>query len=772
MHLLKYNEDGDLTITSFDNSKPPPYAILSHTWAADNEEVTYADLNKGTGKAKPGYKKISFCGEQALQDNLHYFWVDTCCIDKNDKAEQSQAIRSMFRWYQNATKCYVYLSDVSLHKRKAGSMLARFTWEPAFRVSRWFTRGWTLQELLAPRTVEFFSKEWKTLGDKRGLKSLISQITSIPLQVLDGAPLSQYSVNERLYWKGDRETKLEEDMAYSLSGICNVDIAPVYGEGKEEAFKRLHYEIRKQEERLREQDKCLGDLCITDPRDDKKRIEETKGGLLADSYRWILDNIAYQEWQQDSQNRMLWVKGNPGKGKTMLLCGIINELHKSMHKTALLSYFFCQATDRRLNSATAVLRGLLYMLVKQQPSLLSHIRKKHDNASRTLFEDANAWFALTEIFVGVLQDPSLGTAYLIIDALDECVTGDLPKLLSFIAEQSSASLRVKWIVSSRNWPTIEEQLERAEHKTTLSLELNAEAVAAAVAVFIERKVDRLAQEKQYRVVIQHAVLNHLKSNANDTFLWVALVCQELERTEKWNVLKKLDSLPPGLDALYRRMMEQIRDSESDEICLQVLASTAVLYRPVTIAELVALVEQLDDFVDDLKSVRRIVSLCRSFLTIREDTVYFVHQSAKDFLIAKASVEVFPDGAADVHRVIFSRSLAMLCGTLHRDMYDLEAPGLPIEDVIQPDPDPLAVSRYPCVYWIDHLHDSRRDSRADSISDLQVTSAVDGFLRKNYIYWLEALSLCKSVEKGVVSITKLWSLVQVCRAQSGCLYSII
>jgi hypothetical protein len=115
---------------------------------------------------------------------------------------------------------------------------------------------------------------------------------------------------------------------------------------------------------------------------------------------------------------------------------------------------------------------------------------------------------------------------------------------------------------------------------------------------------------------------------------------------------------------------------------------------------------------------------------------------------------------------------MLCGTLHRDMYDLEAPGLPIEDVIQPDPDPLAVSRYPCVYWIDHLHDSRRDSRADSISDLQVTSAVDGFLRKKYIYWLEALSLCKSVEKGVVSITKLWSLVQVCRAQSGCLYSII
>src|SRR5205809_2763132 len=128
------------------------------------------------------------------------------------------------------------------------------------------------------------------------------------------------------------------------------------------------------------------DLRATDPRDDKKRIEETKGGLFQDSYRWILDNVDFQRWYHDQQSRLLWIKGDPGRGKTMLLCGIIDELQRSIAKTDPLSYFFCQATDARINSATAVLRGLLFLLLSQQPSLISHIRKRYDQAGKTLFE--------------------------------------------------------------------------------------------------------------------------------------------------------------------------------------------------------------------------------------------------------------------------------------------------------------------------------------------------------------------------------------------------
>jgi hypothetical protein len=806
MRLLKNNKDGEFTIARFDDIAIPPYAILSHTWGADTEEVTFADLVKGGGQAKRGYQKIRFCGEQASRDGLEYFWIDTCCINKENHAELSLAINSMFRWYRNSARCYVYLSDVSSLPLDTNSKYnldesefqktGWFTWvwiflviHPIFRwyhstirrflllsdvsspqacesklqKSRWFTRGWTLQELLAPSCVEFFSREHKRLGDTRSLMQQIHEITGISKRALEGVPLSQFSDKERFSWIQCRQTKIEEDKAYSLLGIFGIEMPLRYGEGSASAFKRLEEEIDKL-------NNCLRDLRPSNPRDDKKRIEGMKGGLLADSYRWVLDNNTFQQWQQDPHSRLLWVKGDPGKGKTMLLCGIINELQKAAGNNITVSYFFCQATDSRINSATAVLRGLLYMLIDQQPSLASHVRKKHDHAGKALFEDANAWVALTEIFVDVLRDSSLRTTYLIIDALDECVT-DLPKLLEFVAKQSSKSSRVKWIVSSRNWPDIEAQLERAGHKVRLSLELNAKSVAAAVNNFIQQKVDYLAEEKQYKAEIRHAVLQHLTSNANDTFLWVALVCQDLKVTANRHVLKKLALFPPGLDALYERMMHQMSETDDAEVCRQVLASTAILYRPVTIPELISLVQSLEKFVDDLESVREIVSLCGSFLTLREDTVYFLHQSAKDFFFANAFDKVFPAGTEDAHRIIFSKSLAILSRTLHRDMYRLKALGSPVENDKTPDTDPLAVSRYPCVYWIDHLHDSKPKSSANSVGDLQTISVVDEFLRKKYLYWLEGLSLCKNLGRGVVSIAKLWSLVQVWHLETACPYRV-
>ena len=335
----------------------------------------------------------------------------------------------------------------------------------------------------------------------------------------------------------------------------------------------------------------------TDPCDNKKRIKDTKGGLLADSYRQVLNNAAFLQQQLHSDSQLLWVKGNPGKGKTMLLCGVIDELRSSLPQAALLSYFFCQETNSRINSATAVLRGLLYMLVHQQLLLVSHIRKKHNYAGKSLFKDANAQVALTKMFANVLRDLSLSTTYLITNALDECVT-NRPKLLSFIAKQFSVSSCVKWIVSSRNWAAIEDQLETAEHKTKLSLKLNAESVAVAVKAFIQQKVGQLAQEKRYKPDVRDAVLQHLTSCADDTFLQVALVCQNLQKELRLDVLKKLALFLPRLDSLYMRMLQQICMLGDANICLQVLATTAVLHRPVTVAKLVALVEQLKDYVDN------------------------------------------------------------------------------------------------------------------------------------------------------------------------------
>src|SRR5208282_3702412 len=156
-----------------------------------------------------------------------------------------------------------------------------------------------------------------------------------------------------------------------------------------------------------EDKKCLKDLFLSDPGYDMTRIEETKGGLLKDSYMWILSNQDFVDWRDKNETRLLWIKGDPGKGKTMLLIGIVQELLESTHDSGLVSYFFCQGTDSRLNNATAVLRGLIYQLLIQQQSLISHVRKQYDKTGQKLFEDANAFVALSNIFTDMLHDPDL-----------------------------------------------------------------------------------------------------------------------------------------------------------------------------------------------------------------------------------------------------------------------------------------------------------------------------------------------------------------------------
>jgi Heterokaryon incompatibility protein (HET) len=243
MHLLKIDSDGTLSLTKFIGDKIPRYAVLSHTWEAENQEVTFKDITDGSVSSKAGYRKIHFCGEQANRDGLQYFWVDSCCIDKSSSADLAEAINSMFRWYENAAQCYVYLSDVSTSDIDQYAQSSQLPYESAFRQSRWFTRGWTLQELLAPSLVEFFSHDGKRLGDKKLLEVQIHEITGIAVQALRGSPLSQFSVAERMSWAAKRKTTIAEDKAYCLLGIFDIYLPLIYGEGMKNAFIRLQDEI-------------------------------------------------------------------------------------------------------------------------------------------------------------------------------------------------------------------------------------------------------------------------------------------------------------------------------------------------------------------------------------------------------------------------------------------------------------------------------------------------------------------------------------------------
>jgi hypothetical protein len=244
-------------------------------------------------------------------------------------------------------------------------------------------------------------------------------------------------------------------------------------------------------------------------------------------------------------------------------------------------------------------------------------------------------------------------------------------------------------------------------------------------------------------------------------LWVALVCQELADIPGWDAPEmRLTAFPPGLDALYKRMIDQIWNSKYAELCKRILAVISTVYQPVTLDELVSFVDMPNSVTGNYEALSEIIGLCGSFLTLRERTIFFVHQSAQEFLLKEASNEIFPSGIEDIHHIIFSKSLHVMSRTLRRDIYSLQALGCPIEQVKQPDPDPLGASRYSCIYWVDHLCDWGSNPDADPKVDLQDGGTVNVFIKGKFLYWLEALSLCRSMSEGVLSIAKLEALIQV------------
>ena len=248
-----------LQFKEFYDSRIPPYAILSHRWG--DEEVTYKEWRKGTAPDGAGTAKIrNFC-RLAAERKLQWCWIDTCCIDKRSSAELTEAINSMWKWYENAKICMVHLSDVTLSHEEQRSLRVHgfdeVPWkEEKLRASSWFTRGWTLQELLAPTSVIFYYADWEMIAPLSEIIDQVSQISKIDKRLLEWVnpawgPSSErhahrirnLPVAERLSWMAARSTTREEDMSYCLLGLFNVNMPLLYGEGGVKAFKRLQIEI-------------------------------------------------------------------------------------------------------------------------------------------------------------------------------------------------------------------------------------------------------------------------------------------------------------------------------------------------------------------------------------------------------------------------------------------------------------------------------------------------------------------------------------------------
>ncbi|PSN67688.1 hypothetical protein BS50DRAFT_447945, partial [Corynespora cassiicola Philippines] len=268
-------------LVSFPSHSPPPYAILSHRWS--DSEIIFEDFEEGklsnSGKRKlESYQKLQGTCREAVGDGLQWCWIDNCCIDKRHSAELQESINSMFNWYKAAAICYVHL-DVQF----GGSVY------DTLKSSSWITRGWTLQELLAPERLHIFDNSWSHIGCKSELMEPLSEASGIPAEALaDNRNIQNYSIAQRMSWASLRETYIPEDIAYCLLGIFDVYMPMLYGEGRLCAFHRLQEEIIK-----KSNDPTIFIWRHTDPEKPIHSILADEPSFFLDSHDVIIDDSPY-----------------------------------------------------------------------------------------------------------------------------------------------------------------------------------------------------------------------------------------------------------------------------------------------------------------------------------------------------------------------------------------------------------------------------------------------------------------------------------------------
>ncbi|KAI9369820.1 WD40 repeat-like protein [Aspergillus egyptiacus] len=492
-------------------------------------------------------------------------------------------------------------------------------------------------------------------------------------------------------------------------------------------------------------DRFLEDLCETDPQNEMTRIRQSTGDLLEQCYVWILHSPELERWQTQSEARLLWMMGGPGKGKTMAMIGLVDILNnKACPSPGHLAYFFCQDGVPHLNDAVSVLRGLIWRLLWTNRHLSKYIPAEYRckmNRGKEIFDGPNAFAILTTMLFQILEDDSLDTVFLLIDAVDECAVGMHGLLDWIVSNTSRLSSKAKWLLSSRRSPEVEEYLRPGPFRICLSLESGEKRVSDAVNYFIDHRVAKLAERKSILLSARKGIEAQLKEKAGLAFLWVALVCQHLQATSRRKIHKELIALPSGLEPLYDRMLQQIErhaDEDDRSLSIQVLRATITARRPLNHEEL-AIVTGFPETI--MHDISYLVGLCHSFLTMRRGYVFFVHQSARDYFVYGLGRRIFEHGITHEHKTVLHRLLEAM-------------------------PDPLASLGYAVTSWVDHLvcfcnDDSTRYASVGLVDG----GVIEGFIKSHLLHWLEALGLMRQVRLGLMMTRRLKHLLDTNNAQA-------
>jgi ankyrin repeat protein len=451
-------------------------------------------------------------------------------------------------------------------------------------------------------------------------------------------------------------------------------------------------------------------------------IEHNNGRALEGSCHWLQEDTAFKDWLDGHGSQILWIRGDPGKGKTTLAISVVRMLSEKItiqgpSSGTLLASYFCDNKDNRRNSLVALLRGLMYQVLRERPHLSSHFRAVYEREEDRLFTSPNVLQSLWRTLKAILASPGIDTVYIVVDALDELEEesiGDLLKLLHpFInphpSSSSTGSLQsgsksaqgsassLKWLLTSRNVPHIAHMLRQAPG---ISLEANADRMQDAVSNFIDARIDELQNLKGYNDKLAAHIKDTLREKSEGTFLYVSVSCRALSQPSigRINAKRVLSEFPRGLTPLYGRIMDQIRniqDADLADCSARVLRALVLALRPLSVMELAVAANLPEDCHDDPDVLDEYISLCGSFVTLRQGTVHLVHETVKAYL--QSIQELFSRPIHEYHAQLTDSFIHSFRGSRSSWSDSEEEP-----DAVSRGPTLL---EYPSLFWMHHARQS-------------------------------------------------------------------
>ncbi|OBT95231.2 hypothetical protein VE01_07574 [Pseudogymnoascus verrucosus] len=499
---------------------------------------------------------------------------------------------------------------------------------------------------------------------------------------------------------------------------------------------------------------CLRSLRCPDTLAVKNRLKENKDKLLPKSIDWILQDPRYISWKDGEDVCLLWIKGGAGKGKTMISIGLIERLSRPQDESTVVTYFFCQEADYELKTLEAIIKGLILQLVTQQKDLKESLRRRWDTTNERFDEDVTSWRTLWNIFLEMLSRCKCPRVYVIVDALDECQDDGMADFLKLIVRTGlDQPSKIKWLLTSRPLDSAERELLAGSDQVGISLELNQKQLSEVVKTFIASKAIELDRRHHYGPTLRQKVETELAAKAEDTMLWVSLVCRRLESVHRDKVLTTIQDLPPDLPDFYRRVFNQLNEGESAVVkgCMRLLKAMMLAYRPLNVEE----VGSVTGLSKQLVAIEVWVDRCASFVKRRGTDIEFVHQSARDFLAGRDGQSIFNSYEHYGHGEIALNCLSHLTKRLKINLADLSRPDSTRESMKT---NALLISvDYTATFWVQHMECVKRTTLVQNA--LAEQGEASTFLRTRLLEWLECLSLLDRLPSAIETLSTFTDVIK-------------